>query len=85
MIYIAVFLVVVAALAISTAYYLYEMYASLRILANRAEWLTHELASVRNTVNIAVRGRELRQNETPRPARKTTPPTINNRRKGNGQ
>lgn len=83
MTYIAVFLVVVAALAISTAYYLYEMYADMRILANRTEWLTHELASVRHAVNVAVRGKELRQNETPRPARKTNPRTLNNRRKDN--
>lgn len=83
MIYIAIILVAVAALAISTAYYLYEMYADMRILANRAEWLTHELATLRHSVNVAIRGKDLRQNETPRPTRKTTPRTLNNRRKDN--
>lgn len=83
MIYIAIILVAVAALAISTAYYLYDMYADMRILANRVEWLTNELTSLRHTVNVAVRGKELRQNETPRPVRKTNPRTLNNRRKDN--
>ena len=83
MVYLAIILVLVAALAISTAYYLYDMYADLRILANRTEWLTNELATLRHSVNVAIRGKDLRQNETPRPARKTNPRTLNNRRKDN--
>lgn len=83
MTYIAVFLVVVAALAISTAYYLYEVIAEMRVVVNRTQWLSNEISALRHTVNVNLRGKELRQNETPRPARKTTPRTINNRRKDN--
>lgn len=83
--YIVVILIAVAAIAISTAYYLYELAALLRHQENRITTLLGELKSVKMTLDIYVRGRNLEegQNQTPRPNKKTAPKTLNQRRKDN--